>query len=90
MSKIKINIKKRLYFFIYILNIGFFVNSGAGGFEPTNGGVKNRCLATWRRPIFINGYTCYILIFFLFFVNFFYVSEREGFEPSVQIICTTD
>jgi hypothetical protein len=25
--------------------------SGAEGFEPTNGGVKNRCLATWRRPI---------------------------------------
>ena len=22
----------------------------AGGFEPTNGGVKVRCLTAWRRP----------------------------------------
>ena len=67
MSKIKINIKKRLYFFIYIINIGFFVNSGAGGFEPTNGGVKNRSLATWRRPnITLMQYSLYINIFLLF------------------------
>ena len=26
--------------------------SEAGGFEPTNGGVKVRCLTAWRRPIF--------------------------------------
>ena len=24
--------------------------AGAEGFEPTNGGTKNRCLTTWRRP----------------------------------------
>ena len=24
--------------------------AGAGGFEPPNGGIKTRCLATWRRP----------------------------------------
>lgn len=24
--------------------------AGAGGFEPPNGGTKNRCLTTWRRP----------------------------------------
>lgn len=24
--------------------------AGAAGVEPTNGGTKNRCLATWRRP----------------------------------------
>lgn len=23
---------------------------GAAGFEPTNDGIKNRCLTTWRRP----------------------------------------
>ena len=28
--------------------------AGAGGFEPPNGGIKTRCLATWRRPN-ING-----------------------------------
>ncbi len=26
------------------------LNAGAAGFEPTNGGSKVRCLATWRRP----------------------------------------
>ena len=25
-------------------------NAGAVGFEPTNGGSKNRCLTTWRHP----------------------------------------
>lgn len=24
--------------------------AGAGGFEPTNGGSKDRCLTTWLRP----------------------------------------
>ena len=24
--------------------------AGAPGFEPGNGGTKNRCLTTWRRP----------------------------------------
>ena len=24
--------------------------AGAAGFEPTNDGIKNRCLTTWRRP----------------------------------------
>ena len=24
--------------------------AGAVGFEPTNGGSKNRCLTTWRHP----------------------------------------
>lgn len=26
--------------------------TGTEGFEPTNIGTKNRCLTTWRRPIF--------------------------------------
>lgn len=26
------------------------VMAGAGGFEPPNDGIKNRCLTTWRRP----------------------------------------
>gem|GEM_PF-1967308 len=26
------------------------LSAGAAGFEPTNGGSKVRCLATWRRP----------------------------------------
>jgi hypothetical protein len=30
--------------------------SEAGGFEPTNGGVKVRCLTAWRRPILIELY----------------------------------
>ena len=25
--------------------------AGAGGFEPSNGGSKGRCLTAWRRPI---------------------------------------
>lgn len=29
---------------------GFFNIAGAEGFEPTNGGSKNRCLTAWRRP----------------------------------------
>lgn len=24
--------------------------AGLAGFEPTNGGIKNRCLTTWRQP----------------------------------------
>lgn len=31
------------YFFLILL-------TGMGGFEPTNGGVKVRCLTTWRHP----------------------------------------
>ncbi len=27
-----------------------FSLAGAQGFEPRNGGTKNRCLTTWRRP----------------------------------------
>ena len=34
--------------------------SGAVGFEPTNGGVKVRCLTTWRRPIFSMLETSYV------------------------------
>ena len=30
----------------------FNLNTGAGGLEPPNGGVKVRCLTTWRRPIY--------------------------------------
>ena len=29
---------------------GFLNSAGAEGFEPTNGGSKNRCLTAWRRP----------------------------------------
>lgn len=24
--------------------------AGVAGFEPTNGGIKTRCLTTWRHP----------------------------------------
>ncbi len=24
--------------------------AGVAGFEPTNGGTRNRCLTTWRHP----------------------------------------
>jgi hypothetical protein len=24
--------------------------AGVAGFEPTNGGIKSRCLTTWRHP----------------------------------------
>ena len=27
-----------------------FDMAGVAGFEPANGGIKTRCLATWRRP----------------------------------------
>ncbi len=26
--------------------------AGAAGFEPTDGGIKTRCLTTWRRPYY--------------------------------------
>ena len=26
--------------------------AGTAGFEPTDGGIKNRCLTAWRRPNF--------------------------------------
>ena len=29
---------------------GFLKLAGAAGFEPANGGIKSRCLTTWRRP----------------------------------------
>ena len=32
------------------LAIGNLVLAGAGGFEPTNAGSKDRCLTTWLRP----------------------------------------
>ena len=39
---------------IQSLNVGragdYFSLAGAQGFEPRNGGTKNRCLTTWRRP----------------------------------------
>ena len=31
-------------------NFEELVLAGAPGFEPGNGGTKNRCLTTWRRP----------------------------------------
>ena len=31
------------------INGGFFL-VGLAGFEPTNDGIKNRCLTTWRQP----------------------------------------
>ena len=33
---------------MYMLNKS--LKTGALGFEPRNGGTKNRCLTTWRRP----------------------------------------
>ena len=31
--------------------------AGAAGFEPANGGIKSRCLTTWRRPSRRRGYS---------------------------------
>ena len=31
----------------------YSILTGVVGFEPTNGGVKVRCLTTWRRPILL-------------------------------------
>jgi hypothetical protein len=28
-----------------------YLQIGVEGFEPPNGGTKNRCLTTWRHPI---------------------------------------
>ena len=37
---------------MYIMYFIFFLIllAGMGGFEPANGGVKVRCLTTWRHP----------------------------------------
>jgi hypothetical protein len=43
------------------------IKTGAEGFEPANGGTKNRSLTTWRRPIYIA--LNIIIKFLLFFVN---------------------
>ena len=32
------------------LNMDFILMAGMAGFEPTNDGVKVRCLTTWRHP----------------------------------------
>src|SRR5690606_36010443 len=32
--------------------------AGAEGFEPPNGGIKTRCLTTWRRPNFSQTCCC--------------------------------
>jgi hypothetical protein len=32
------------------VNLASVDMAGAGGFEPPNGGIKIRCLTTWRRP----------------------------------------
>jgi hypothetical protein len=40
------------YFLMLLRNL-----AGAGGFEPPNGGIKIRCLATWLRPTGIGGGT---------------------------------
>lgn len=31
-------------------NQAVFLMAGLAGFEPTNDGIKNRCLTTWRQP----------------------------------------
>ena len=33
---------------------GAFILAGPAGFEPTDDGVKVRCLTAWRRPIIKN------------------------------------
>src|SRR3954466_2311303 len=43
--------------------------AGAAGFEPANGGIKSRCLTTWRRP---NGKRAYKAL-------------EEPFNPAVRI-----
>src|SRR3954465_1496227 len=43
--------------------------AGAAGFEPANGGIKSRCLTTWRRP---NGKRAYRAL-------------EEPFNPAVRI-----
>ncbi len=51
---------------------------------------KTAALPLGDAPSYLNYYYILYNNLFLFFCQFFYVSEREGFEPSVQIICTTD
>ena len=48
------------------------VRTGAGGFEPTNGEVKVRCLTAWLRPI----------ILFLSGIYWHRIKTgKKGFEP---------
>ena len=49
----------------------YFYKTGAEGFEPANGGTKNRSLTTWRRPIHLA--LDIIIYFFLFFVKLFLI-----------------
>ncbi len=37
--------KQKVKNYLVILNM-----TGVEGFEPPNGGTKNRCLTTWRHP----------------------------------------
>ena len=32
------------------MNLNVAVLAGVAGFEPTNDGIKNRCLTAWRHP----------------------------------------
>lgn len=50
---------------------------GTAGFEPTDGGIKNRCLTTWRRP----SLSFYSIALFLRGRGFSYKKER-GFLGS--------
>ena len=52
-----------------------FLLAGLAGFEPTNDGIKNRCLTTWRQPnfslviVFIYHFVIKCKRFFAFFVK---------------------
>ncbi len=45
-----------------------YLLAGTEGFEPTNDGIKTRCLTTWRRPI-VKILLKYLLKLFLTTIN---------------------
>ena len=49
--------------------------AGVAGFEPTNDGVRVRCLTAWRHPnfkmlIYFSRYSFFLQAFFTVFLNF--------------------
>ena len=45
--------RKTLYIVFLNLNLQYIVSvAGVAGFEPTNDGVRVRCLTAWRHPNF--------------------------------------
>src|ERR1700722_19171712 len=49
LSKLRMGGACKKHITVIIVHLVYYF--GVEGFEPSNGGTKNRCLTTWRHPI---------------------------------------